>query len=129
MKFLKSIGAILVAIFVGAGLAILTDTLLEKSGLFPSFESQTQVGLFVWWMLLLALIYRMIYTVFASYLAAKIAPGNAKTIIITLGILGFVTSALGAVVMWDKSAHWYPILLALTAYPCSWWGGKLSGKM
>jgi hypothetical protein len=26
---------------------------------------------------------------------------------------------------WNLSEHWYPIAIAVTAFPCTWLGGKM----
>src|SRR2546428_9404332 len=57
---LKGIGCVLAGMVTGAVPAIVTDVVLEKTGLFPSFTEQMEHGLHVSWMLLLALTYRLI---------------------------------------------------------------------
>lgn len=70
MGVLKSIGAVLVGFFTVVVLSIGTDRILESAGIFPP----PMGGLFVTWMLTLALLYRTIYTVLAGYITAKLAP-------------------------------------------------------
>jgi hypothetical protein len=117
----KSIGAILGGIIAGAILSIATDFILEKTGVFPPQKS----GLFIWWMLLLALIYRGIYTVFSGYVTSSWAPNKPMQHAIILGIIGVVVTILGSIANWDKSAGWYPIALILITLPCTWLGGKI----
>ena len=47
---------------------------------------------------------------------------------LTLGVIGFVLSSLGAVggIMQDLGPAWYPILLALSSLPTAWLGGRLA---
>ena len=40
------------------------------------------------------------------------------------GIIGFVIATIGAIAMWDKPPHWYPITLMVTTLPCAWLGGQ-----
>ena len=119
-KKLKSIGAILAGILAGAVLSILTDYILEVAGFFP----EPKQGLFIWWMLLIALMYRGIYTIVSGLITAVMAPDKPVQHAILLGIIGVVVSILGTIVNWDKSAAWYPIALILITFPCTWMGGK-----
>jgi len=119
-NMLKSIGAILAGMIAGAVLSIGTDFILEKIGLFPS----PKPGLFLWWMLLIALIYRGIFTIISGFITAALAPKNPIRHAIILGIIGVVVTMLGSIANWDKSAAWYPIVLILITFPCTWMGGK-----
>lgn len=121
-NILKSIGAILAGMVVGAVLSVITDFGLEKMGIFPSPDQ----GLFIWWMLLIALIYRGAYTILSGYITAILAPGNPLKHAIILGIIGVVVTILGSAANWDKSAAWYPIALILITLPCTWLGGFLA---
>ena len=118
---LKSIGAIIagfVTVFVfSAG----TDFVLESLGVFPPPDQ----GFFVPWMLVLALVYRMIYTVAGGYVTARLAPDRPMRHAVILGLIGIAAATLGTIVGWNLSAHWYPIALVITALPCTWLGGKL----
>ena len=120
----KSIGAVIAGIITGAALSIGTDFALEKTGVFPPIGK----GIFIWWMLLLALIYRGIYTIASGYVTAKLAPNNPMRHAVILGIIGVVVTILGSIANWDKSAAWYPIALILITLPCTWLGGKLKRK-
>jgi len=74
-KTLRSIGAILAGMISGAVLSVVTDLVLEKAGIFPS----PQPGLFVWWMLLLALILITLpCTWLDGFLVVKLKRGNNK---------------------------------------------------
>ncbi len=118
----KSIGAILAGFITVFVLSVVTDLALEKLGVFPP---QNEPGAYIWWMLLLALVYRSIYSVAGSYLTATLAPNRPMRHAIILGIVGTLFAALGAMANWDKSANWYPVLLVLVTLPCAWLGGKL----
>ena len=79
--------------------------------------------------LVLATVYRLVYGVIASYVAARLAPSQPMTHALVLGMLGFVVSMVGAVVTWNKGPafgpHWYPVALVVLAIPTAWLGGKL----
>jgi hypothetical protein len=41
------------------------------------------------------------------------------------GVIGFVISTVGVIVMWDMPPHWYGIALVVTVLPCAWLGAKI----
>lgn len=124
MSKLKSVLAVIAGFFTVVILSIATDAILESAGIFPS----PTAGLFVTWMLALALFYRTVYTVLGGYVTARLAPSNAKTHVCILGVIGTLAGIGGIVAGWNLSQHWYPIALAVLAYPSVWLGGKLSKK-
>jgi len=117
----KSIGAVLAGFVTVFVLSIATDFVLESLGIFPPLGT----GLFITWMLLLALVYRCVFTVIGGFVTAKLAPKNPMRHAIVLGAIGIVAGIIGTIVGWDLSAHWYPIALIITALPCTLLGGKL----
>ncbi len=121
---LKSIGAVLAGFVAVVILSVGTDSFLEMLGVFPPPEK----GLFITWMLVVALMYRCIYTVAGGYVTARLAPDRPMRHVIILGIIGIIAGTIGVVVGWHLSAHWYPISLVITALPCSWLGGKLKTR-
>jgi len=124
MNTLKSIGAVLAGFIFIVISHTGTDLILEKAGIFPPPDQ----GLFITWMLLLALTYRMIFTVVGGAITAALAPRNPMKHVTILGIIGILGGIGGIVNGWNLSAHWYPVALALTAFPCVWLGGKLKTK-
>lgn len=122
---LKSIGSILLGFVTVVILSTVTDFVLEKLGIFPPVTDQ---GLYITWMLALALLYRTIYTVLGGYLTAATAPSRPMSHVMILGILGTIGGIVGIVVGWNLSHHWYPIALAILAFPSVWLGGKLKIK-
>ncbi|MBL8080418.1 MAG: hypothetical protein JNM55_20775 [Anaerolineales bacterium] len=119
----KSIGAILAGFVTVFILSVVTDLILEKIGFFPPV---TQPEAYIWWMLLIALIYRSIYSVAGFYLTARLAPNRPMRHAIILGIIGTLFATLGAIANWNLSANWYPVLLVLVTLPCAWLGGRLA---
>lgn len=124
---LKSIGACLAGFFTVAILSVATDALFAKIS-FISTQLTAQNGVWLWWMLLIALVYRSIYTVFGGYIIAKLAPQNPMKHVIIVGIIGTVLSIAGMIAMWSLGNQWYSILIAATSIPLMWLGGKLAIK-
>jgi hypothetical protein len=120
----KSIWAVFAGMLIGAILSIGTDFLLESFGVFPPIAD----GLFVTWMLALALFYRCVFTILGGYVTSKLAPKNPMKHAVILGSIGVVVSAIGTIVAWDLSDHWYPIALILLTLPCTYLGAKLQMK-
>jgi hypothetical protein len=121
----KSILAVIAGFLTVVVLSVVTDTIMEAIGVFPPPNLQ---GLFVTWMLVLAFIYRSIYTVLGGYVTAKLAPQNPMKHVKVLAVLGTIGGILGVIAGWELSEHWYPIAIAVTAFPLVWWGGKLRLK-
>ena len=117
---IKSIRAVFAGFITVVILSVGTDSILEVSGIFPP-PSQ---GLFITWMLVLALMYRCVYTVAGGYVTAWLSPDHPVRHSIILGSIGTVAAIIGVVTGWSLSQHWYPISLVVTALPCTWLGGK-----
>ncbi len=117
----KSIWAVVAGAFAGALLSVGTDILLEGFHVFPSIGN----GLFIPWMLALALFYRGVYTILGGYITAKLAPHRPMRHVLILGTIGTIVTIIGTIAAWDLSDHWYPIGLVLITLPCVWLGAKL----
>lgn len=124
MKVLKSIGAVFAGLLVVVVLSTGTDFILESAGIFPPPGQ----GIFVTWMLILAFAYRLIYTVAGGYVTAAFSPASPMRHVIILAIIGTIAGVAGIFVGWDLSEHWYPIALAVTAFPVTWLGGKIKTR-
>lgn len=122
----RTIGAMLAGIFAGIALSLGTDGLLHAIHVFPPWGASL-VGYDA--ALLLATIYRSLYGIAGSYIAARLAPNRPMLHAMVLGILGLAVTTLGAVATWNKGpafgAHWYPIALIVLALPTAWVGGKI----
>jgi hypothetical protein len=69
---------------------------------------------------LLALSYRIVFGIGAGFLVARLAPSAPVRHAIVLGLIGAVLSTIGAVVAVqhpELGPTWYPVALALVAYP------------
>jgi len=121
---LRSVGAVLAGILVGAIPSVLTDLLMSAIGILPGLGHPASSG-----PLLLATAYRTAYGVAGSYLTARLAPNRPMGHALVLGFLGFLASIAGAAATWNHQPslgpHWYPIALVLLAIPTAWAGGKL----
>jgi drug/metabolite transporter (DMT)-like permease len=124
IRILKSIGAVLAGILVGAVLSLGTDVVLHAARVFPPWDQPASDAL-----LLLATAYRTIYSVAGSYITARLAPNRPMLHALVLGVLGLAVSIVGAAVTWNKGPafgpHWYPVALVVLAMPQCWAGGKL----
>lgn len=123
MNILKGIIAILAGMIFIVVSHTGTDFALEKLGIFtPPSE-----GFHITWMVITATIYRCIYTVVGGYITAALAPSPPMRYVMILGIIGLVTSTLGAIatIPMNIAPTWYPIALAVSAFPCVWLGGLL----
>jgi len=118
----RSILALLAGIVVGIVLSSGTDSALQAMGLAPSIREGWPNSLLVW-----ATLYRSIYGIFAAYVIARLAPNRPMGHALLAGALGMIVSALGAAATWNRTVgqHWYPVVLALTAMPTAWIGGRL----
>ena len=127
MNTLKSIGAVVAGFLIVVILSTTTDTILEKAGIFPPPTE----GLFVTWMLALALLYRTVFTIAGGYVTADLAPANPSKHVTILAIIGTAMGCVGiyvGTVLFTLSPMWYPIALAVLAYPSVWIGGKLKTR-
>jgi hypothetical protein len=121
---LKSIWSVLAGFLVVAVFSTVTDSILEAVHVFPPIG----YGVLSTPLLLLALSYRMVFTILGGYVTATLAPKNPMKHVIILGIFGTIAGIGGIFAGWNLSAHWYPIAIAVTGFPCVYLGGKLKTK-
>jgi hypothetical protein len=118
---LRSLGAVLLGIVVGAALSLGTDQVLHVVKVYPPWgQPMYDPGLN-----LLALAYRIVFNVAGCYVIAWAAPYGPMGHALTGGLIGLVLSLAGglAAMTADLGPLWYPVVLALTALPCAWLGG------
>ncbi len=120
MAIAKSIGAIIGGFLVVVLLSVGTDFVLES--LLHVFPPQS-AGPYPTWMLVLAFIYRSVFAATGGYVTAMLAPTNKMRHVIVLGVLGILGGVAGIFAGWNLSDHWYPIALAVTAFPLVYLGG------
>jgi hypothetical protein len=124
---LRSTAAVLVGFIAVAVLSLVTDQVLHVLEVYPPWG----VPMYDPRLNLLALTYRLIYTVAGGYITASLSPHSPMRHVFVLGILGFVAGSAGAIAaitMADLGPNWYPIALALTGFPCVWLGGLLYSR-
>ncbi|HKY23354.1 MAG TPA: hypothetical protein VJM31_19210 [Vicinamibacterales bacterium] len=120
----RSATAVLTGFASVAALSLATDQILHVLHVYPPWGEpmyETRLNL-------LALSYRILYTVLGGYLTAILAPHAPMRHVIVVGILGLIAGAASAIAtigMADLGPDWYPIAIALTAFPCVWLGGVL----
>lgn len=104
-------------------LSLGTDQVLHVLRVYPPWgEPMNDTGL-----LLLALAYRIVYTVAGGYIAARFAPSAPMRHAVILGLIGLVPGTAGVVAaaVTDLGPLWYPVALDLSGLPCCWLGGVL----
>jgi hypothetical protein len=123
-SLLRSTGALLAGFFTVVVLSLATDQLLHVLNVYPPWGQPMHEPR----LNLLALSYRIVYTVLGSYIAAWLAPRNPMRHALILGVIGFVVGSAGAfaTIPMNLGPAWYPIAIAVTAIPCAWVGGKLA---
>ena len=120
-----------IAVFTGfiavAVLSLVTDQVLHVLEVYPPWG----VPMYDPLLNLLALSYRIVYTIIGGYITASLSPHSPMRHVFVLGVIGFVAGSAGAIVAIttaDLGPSWYPIALALTGFPCVWLGGVLHGR-
>jgi hypothetical protein len=119
----RSAGAVFLGFITVVVLTLGTDQLLHVLPVYPPWgQPMYDPGLN-----LLALSYRIIYTVLGSYITASFAPHSPMLHVWALGVIGFIVGMAGAIAAMPMNLGpaWYPIAIALTALPCAWLGGVL----
>ncbi len=121
---LRSIGAVFAGLLAGVMLSLGTDVVLHAAGVFPPWGQPVSDA-----PLLLATVYRLVYSVLGSYVAARLAPYRPMAHALALGVIGFVVSIAGAAATWNRGPafgpHWYPLALVAIALPSAWAGGRI----
>jgi hypothetical protein len=117
----RSAAAIFLGFVAVVVLSLGTDQVLHVLNVYPPWgEPMDDTGL-----LLLALAYRIVYTIAGGYIAARLAPSAPMRHAVILGLIGLVPGMAGvmAAVSADLGPVWYPVALALSGLPCCWLGG------
>lgn len=112
----RSTFAIAAALVANAALTLAVDQLLHVLGVYPPWgEPMHEPALY-----LLALAYRLPFGVGSGYLLARLAPGAPARPAMVLGVIATALSAAGIAATVERpelGPLWYPIALALLAYP------------
>ena len=121
MQILRSILAVVAGIVAVVVLSEGTDYVAGKLGLL-SFNGPDLTVPFA-----IATVYRSIAAVVGGLVTAKLAPNAPIMHAIILGAIGTALALAGVLTHLSAPNLWYPIALVVTALPCSWLGGKLTG--
>lgn len=118
----------ILAVFAGIATVVAlsegTDALLRAAGIFPPL---TDKAAYTNEMFAAATVYRTLAGVAGGYVTATLAPANPMQHAAVLGIIGLALSVAGVVAnaVNHMGPDWYPIALAITAFPSAWIGGRL----
>jgi len=121
---IRSIAAVLAGFLAVAGLSLATDEVLHLLRVYPPWG----VAMTNTWLFVLALSYRIVYTVLGGWITARLAPRAPMRHVTVLAIIGLIAGAAGVAVTIGRSdlgPLWYPVAIFITAYPCTWLGGAL----
>jgi hypothetical protein len=119
----RSTAAVLAGFVTVVALSLGTDQLLHVLKVYPPWnQPMYDPGLN-----LLALAYRIVYSVLGSYIAASLAPRNPMRHAVILGVIGLPLAVAGVIAAFKMNLGptWYPIALALVTLPCAWLGGVM----
>ena len=119
----RSILAIVAGLLVVVVFSLATDQLLHVLGVYPPWgQPMYDTGDNV-----LALSYRLVYTVLGYYVAASLAPRLPIRHVWILAGIGLVLGVVGAAtaIPMKLGPAWYPIAIAATALPCAWVAGAI----
>jgi len=122
----KSIGAVLAGFLAVVVLSLGTDQLLHVLHVYPPWG----VPMRSHGLCLLALSYRMAWTIVGGWITARLAPRNPMRHVWVLAIIGLVLGTVAAIgtLPLDLGPAWYPIAVAITGPICTWYGGVLHGR-
>jgi len=123
----RSVLAIAAAILANVVLSLGTDQLFHMLSVYPPWGQPMDDAS----LNLLALSYRIVFGIVSGYLVARLAPHAPMRHAAILGIIAVVLSTLGAVAsitQADLGPAWYPIALAVVAFPCVWLGAVLQQR-
>lgn len=122
-QLLRSTVAVIAGFLAVVVLSLVTDQLLHVLNVYPPWGEPMYDAR----QNLLALAYRIVYTVLGSYITARLAPHSPMRHVWVLGVIGLVVGTAGAIatIPMHLGPAWYPIALAVTALPCAWLGGPL----
>ena len=119
----RSTGAVLAGFLTVVVLSTAVDAVLHAAKVFPPPGERMSDARF--W---LATAYRCVFTVLGGYVSARLAPHSPGRHAFVLGCIGSAVATLAVLATWGRSdlgPAWYPILLLVTALPCTLAGGKL----
>jgi hypothetical protein len=121
----RSAGSVLTGLLTVVVLSTAVDAALHATGVFPPLGEIMSSALFA-----LASAYRVLFAVLGGFVSARLAPNEPVRHALLLGAIGFFLSSIGVAVALHGGPQfgplWYPLLLVVTAVPCSWAGARLA---
>ena len=117
-----SVWAVIAGVLVTVAVTTLVDVLLHVFGVYPPMGQPLSNAL-----ALVATGYRIVISIGAAWLTARLAPDRPLRHALILGYVGTLLGLVGVIVTWNRGLgpRWYPIALAALAIPQCWVGGKL----
>jgi len=126
-RIFRSIGSVLAGLIATVVLSLGTDVLMHSTGIYPPWGQPMNDSQFA-----LATVYRAVYAIGGSYLAAQLAQFQPVQHALALGVIGTILALVGTIATWNAGPEfgrkWYPIALILISIPCGWIGGKLQAR-
>ena len=126
-RVLRRIGAVLAGLVVVVILDTGIDVFMHATGIYPPWFRPMKAQLW-----LLAIGYRMVDGVVASYVVARLAPDRPVKHALVFGLIGVLMSTAGVIATWNRGPefgpNWYPLALVAIALPCAWVGGRLRAR-
>ena len=119
----RSVLALFAGLIVNIVLSVATDFVLQVAGVLPHIGrgvmNDSQCAL--------AATYRTIFSVFSSYIVARLAPYSPMGHALLGAAIGMVLATAGALATWNAGLgpHWYSVSLIVLALPTGWAGAKL----
>lgn len=125
--FIRSAGAIIAGFVTVVVLSLAVDEVLHLINVFPPWGEPMYSPR----LNLLALSYRILFTVVGGYVAARLAPNTPLRHAVILGLIGLLPGIGGVIAAsgMELGPLWYPIAIAVTGLPCCWLGGVLHNRM
>jgi hypothetical protein len=119
----RSIAAVAAGFLTVVVLSLATDQLFHVLDVYPPWGQPMYANR----LNALALSYRIVYTLLGGFITARLAPQAPMRHVMILAIIGLVAGIAGAIaaIVGDFGPTWYPIAIAVTAYPGTWLGGWL----
>jgi H+/Cl- antiporter ClcA len=118
----KSIWAVAAGVLVVVVVTTVVDVVLHVAHVFPPTDQPIDNSL-----ALLATSYRVVISVAAAWLTARLAPDRPMKHALMLGYVGVVLGLVGLAATWNLGLgpRWYPIALVVLAIPQCWVGGRI----
>jgi hypothetical protein len=122
----KSIGVILLGFMVNALLSVITDFLLESTGILP----HPSKGLFETWAIILVLFYRGVYGILTGFIVARLIYDKPVVHVMILGVIGTLITliAMSDPMVAEKAPLWFGYTLAAIPIPMVWLGAKIEAS-